>query len=219
MSNDNSAKKDLVLFALDPQTLVFPSAPDTVSKTVEKRTQTAVASHAVRTSEGKTAINSKGLKQILHTDAAGVKHFYSDLDDEDKFKMGNQHYVRTPALRKELDERIEKPYNAKKHAQLRYSSDCLGKVRDDQQAERSRAVGEINIRQGLKTGKAQKIKQDNLTHCALSGQPLQPDAHLHHHIRQADDPDQALNPNNVQVVNADAHATHHTQQNTAAAED
>ncbi len=206
------SKQQLVVTPLQKETLQFPTAPETVAPKIAEKIQHTIASTAVRTQDGKTAVSVKGLATILCTDKVGAKIFYSELDDADKFIVEQQHYVRTPALKKELDERIEKPYSASKREQLRYNSDCLSAVRDNQESERLRAIHEEKIRQQQKTLKQKKIAQDGATHCAHTGEPLQPNAQAHHKVRRADDPDQALALDNIEVVNPQAHQAHHQKE-------
>ncbi|WP_256853309.1 hypothetical protein [Pantoea sp. Fr+CA_20] len=205
-------KQELVVMPLQKEALQFPVPPETVAPTFVDKIHHTIATTAVKTPEGKTALSTKGLATILCTDKVGAKEFYSDLDDADKFTVNNQHYIRTPALKKELDERIEKPYSAIKREQLRYNSECLSAVRDNQESERLRGVNEEKIRQQQKTLKHKKIARDGDTHCAHTGELLQADAQAHHKIRRADNPDKALDLDNINVVNPMAHQEHHKKE-------
>ncbi len=60
--------------------------------------------------------------------------------------------------------------------------------------------------------KQQKIERDNITACERTGEPLEPNAQAHHKIRKADDPDQALNLDNIEVMNAAPHVAHHVNE-------
>ncbi|EOX5558851.1 hypothetical protein ACPSVL_001128 [Yersinia enterocolitica] len=205
-------KQQLVVMPLQKEALQFPAPPETIAPKFADKIHHTIATTAVKTPDGKTALSTKGLATILCTDKVGAKEFYSDLDDADKFIVDRQHYVRTPALKKELDERIEKPYPASKREQLRYNSECLSAVRDNQDSERLRAINEEGIRQQQKTLKQKKIARDGDTHCAHTGEPLQPNAQAHHKIRRADDPDKALDLDNIEVINPMAHQSHHQKE-------
>lgn len=205
-------EQQLIVMPLEKEALKFPPKPETISHKIAEKVHHTIVSTAVKMPDGKTAVSTKGLATILCTDRVGAKIFYSDLDDDDKFVADRQHYVRTPALKKALDERIEKPYPASKREQLRYHSDCLSAVRDNQDSERLRAIHEEEIRQQQKTLKQKKIAQDGNTHCAFTGEPLQPDAQAHHKVRRADDPDKALDLNNIDIVNPQPHQTHHQKE-------
>ncbi|ELA7316195.1 hypothetical protein Q9Y10_002607 [Vibrio alginolyticus] len=207
-----SDKPEIVVRRLDTKKLVFPEPSDTVDSKTAKRTRSSIAKHSVMTEDGKTAVNVKAIGHILHTDTVGARGFVSDLDDEDKFSSGGEHYVRTPAVRKEVDERIEKPYDAKKRENLRDSSKCLEIVRDNQESERVRNVGEVNNREGQRHLKDRKIKRDGITNCEHSGEPLSGDAHAHHRVRRADDPDKALDLDNIEIVNPEHHEEHHRKE-------
>ncbi|EJE4162870.1 hypothetical protein M3916_002985 [Vibrio parahaemolyticus] len=207
-----SDKSEIVVRSFGTNELLFPEPSETVDPTTAKRTRSCIAKYSVTTDDGKTLVNEKALGHILHTDTIGVRGFVSDLDDEDKFSSGREHYVRTPAVRKEIDERIEKPYDTKKRENLRDSAKCLEIVRDNQESERVRNVREVNNREGQRHLKARKIKRDGITNCEHSGELLSDNAHAHHRVRRADDPDKALDLDNIEIVNPEHHDEHHRKE-------
>ena len=209
-------KKELMVIPLNPEELNLPEPPAALSPTDGKKVKETVENHSVRTPDGKTGINARGTKILLKTDDVGARKFTAEQRDKDKFKSGGEWYIRTPALRKEIDDRIEKPYDAQKREHLRYSSQCLEKVRDNQESERDRSVNEVKIRKGLRTLKKQKIARDGVTHCERSGEPLSADAQTHHTIRQSDDPDKALDLDNIELLNPEVHKQHHEEERRAA---
>ena len=203
---------EIVVKPLEIEKLHFPQTPDTVKPRAGEKIKTTIAHCAVRDAEGKTALDIASLPVVLGTDKPGAKRFYSDLENDDKFSAGGRHYVRLPALRKEVDVRIEQPHAADKRERLKHVSDCLSVVRDNPTSEQLRAVNEVAIRRGQKQLKQQKIARDGTTHCEMSGQPLQPDAEVHHEMRRADNPDLALNLDNLKLVNPQAHKEHHQKE-------
>jgi hypothetical protein len=73
----------------------------------------------------RTAVNKKGIRPMLATDQKGVNRFYNSLDNDDKFENGDEKYVCTPALKKELSERRENYYDPITKAKLERSEKAL----------------------------------------------------------------------------------------------
>lgn len=209
-------KNELMVIPLTAEDLNLPEPPAALSPATGKKVKETVENHSVRTPDGKTGINAKGTKILLNSDDVGAKKFMTEQRDKDKFKSGGEWYIRTPALRKEIDNRIEKPYDAQKREHLRYASTCLVKVRDNQESERDRSVEEVKIRKGQRTLKSQKIARDGVTHCERSGEPLAANAEAHHTVRRADDPDKALDLDNIELLNPEVHTQHHEEERRAA---
>ena len=205
-------KKPVAVFSLESTPLKFPSRSEFVTEDFAEKARYSIQKYGVRDGNGKTALNAKALKVVLRTDDVGAKKFYNRLPDADKFKDGNERYVRTPALKRELDERLEKPYDAKKTEEMKEAERCLTALRDNSESLRQRALGESNIRSGQRFLKNEKIARDNITACEHSGLPLESSAHAHHKVRRADNPDLALDLNNIEVVNPTPHEEHHRQE-------
>ncbi|EPJ5553688.1 TPA: hypothetical protein ACSQMU_005252 [Pseudomonas aeruginosa] len=203
---------EITVTSLKSTPLDFPSPTEFVDKAHAKRVRTAIQQDGVYDENGKTALGVPALPVVLGTDVVGAKKFYNNLPDEDKFKIGNDRYVKTPALGREIDERIEKAYDAPKIEQLIESGRCLEALRDNSKSRTVRSLNESANRAGQKNLKKQKIARDDVTACQKTGMPLEPDAQAHHSVRRADDPDLALDLDNIEVVNKAAHAEHHEQE-------
>ncbi len=91
---------------------------------------------------------------------------------------------------------------------------CLTALRDNSDSQTQRALQESKIRSEQKHLKSRKIKRDGIEECQLSepGTPLEPDAHAHHEVRRADDPDLALDLDNIKIANKEAHKQHHKEE-------
>ncbi len=111
---EEKIENQLVIHSLESTPLNFPKPSEFVDKIYSDKTRNVIQKNGVRDNGGKTALNTKGLQHTLSTDAVGAKKFYNELPEKDKFKVGKERYVRTPALKRELDERIEKPHDPKK---------------------------------------------------------------------------------------------------------
>jgi 5-methylcytosine-specific restriction endonuclease McrA len=192
--------------------LKFPNPGEFVDREHADAVREAIQQHGVYDEKGKTALGTPALHTVLGTDPLGAKKFYNKLPDKDKFKIGGDRFVRTPALSREINERIEKSFDAVKNEQLIESDRCLGALRDNPDSRTLRLLNESANRSGQRTLKRQKIARDGISACQKTGEPLEPDAQAHHIVRRADDPDLALNLDNIEIVNKAAHAEHHNQE-------
>ena len=209
---DESKSTQIAISSVESTPLDFPPPSAFVTKDYAVKVRAAIQKYGVYEDDGKTAVRVAALPDLLSTDLVGAKKFYIGLQNADKFKDGRERYVRTPALKREVNERIEKAFDAKKIEQLRESESCLSALRDNPKSRTIRSLAEVEIRVGQKYLKQQKIERDNITACERTGEPLEPNAQAHHKIRKADDPDQALNLDNIEVMNADSHVAHHANE-------
>jgi len=209
---DESKSTQIAIFSVESTPLDFPPPSAFVTEDYAMKVRAAIQKYGVYEGNGKTAVHVAALQDMLSTDLVGAKKFYNGLPNADKFKDGHERYVRTPALKREYTERIEKAFDAKKIEQYREADSCLSALRDNPTSRTIRGIAEVEIRAGQKHLKQQKIERDNITACERTGEPLEPNAHAHHKIRKADDPDQALNLDNIEVMNEDPHVAHHANE-------
>lgn len=205
-------KNDIVVHSLKSESLTFPEKSQFITDDYSKKMQNCIQENAVRDDNGKTAINTKAIKDILCTDIVGAKKFYNRLAKTDKFESNKEKYVKTTALKNELNERIEKPFDIQKRENMKENDRYLNAVRDNTESEKIRSINESKIRHEQKSLKKRKIKKDNISKCQHSGEPLEPDAHAHHKERRADNPDLALDLNNIEIVNNKPHNEHHKKE-------
>ncbi|OOG56384.1 hypothetical protein B0E48_09485 [Rhodanobacter sp. C03] len=149
------------------------------------------------------------MRHLLATDNAGANQFYNDLSNEDKTQNGTTRYVATSALNKELSRRIQEPRDVYKLERLKDAELCVNTLRDDPKLEKLRALAESHIRKMQPKLKQQMLKAESITACQVSGEPLQPDAEVHHIVRQADQPDRSLDSTNHLLINKPPHREIH----------
>ena len=207
--SDDKKKNELVVHSAAKLTLNFPKANQHISDGDAKKIRVAIKKQGAYTPDGKAFVNKKGLLNILATDKKGVKKFVSDLDDDDKIKNGTNTLVSVPAVMKEISVRIQLPTDTIKKEKLKDSEGCVAALRDAPELDKIREVQESKIRKELPGLKKKKIKAEGITACQVTEQLLIPDAHAHHISRKADQPDLALDLNNIAVVNPEPHAEIH----------
>lgn len=202
--------KIITLFKATDLGLKFPEPKDFVPATTAKATQQAIIDKGSYTPDGKAYVEKSAIRQLLGTDKAGANQFYNDLADADKMQNGQDRLVHTAALMGEISRRIQEPFPANKQENLKYNEECLRSFRDNPGLEKRRLVQDAQIRQALPGLKDRMIRAESVTHCQVSGQPLDPKAHLHHIVRRADNPSLSLDPNNVVLVNPKPHHEIHS---------
>lgn len=204
-----SEGKSLAHFKAADLGLKFPKPKDLVPATVAEATQKAIVNNGIYTPDGKAYIEKSAIPNLLGTDRAGANQFYNDLADADKMQNGQERFVHTAAIMGEISRRIQEPYPANKLENLKYNEDCLRTFRDDPELEKRRVVHEAKIRQDWPAFRQRMIRAEGVSNCQVSGQPLEPNPHLHHIIRRADNPSLSLDPNNVVLANPGPHDVIH----------
>lgn len=211
MTMSDEKKNELVIHSASELTLRFPEANKNIPSKETKKTRNAISTQGAYTPDGKSFVNKKALTKVLATDKKGVNRFVNNLENDDKMENGIDTFVSTPAVMKELSERIQSPIDTIKKEKLRDSEGCVATLRDAPELEKIREVQESKIRKELPGLKKKKIKAEGITACQVSGEPLQPDAHAHHIERKADNPSKSLDLENIAVVNPEPHNIIHAK--------
>lgn len=205
MTQSNS--KAVALFSAKDLNISFPTPKDFVPAAVALATQNAITNGGFHTPEGNTYVEKSEILQLLGTDKAAVNEFYNDLPEADKLQNGNDRLVNTAALMGEISRRIQEPFPANKAEHLKYAEECVRTFRDHPQLERSRTVLEAQLERDWPAAREQARK--DVTHCQVTGEPLEPNAHVHHIERRADKPSLTIDPQNLVVTNPTPHRLIH----------
>lgn len=131
------------------------------------------------------------------------------MENEDKLELGEKKLVAASAVGKEISERIQEPRDTVQKERLRDSESCLNALRDSPDLEKIREVEESKNRKEKSKLKARKIAAENISACQVTGEPLETDADAHHIARQADKPREAINLDNIIVINKQPHREIH----------
>lgn len=189
--------------------LRFPKPNAYITPEDSAKTRELIQGRAMFTPDGKPFIPSSALPHLLATDRPGANKFYNDLPDGDKMRNGTERLVAAPALNKELSRQIQEPRDVYKIERLKYSEACLIALRDAPELEKLRLLEESRIRKDVPKLKGQMLKEGSISACQASGEPLEPDAEVHHIERRADQPSMSLDPSNLLLVNKDPHREIH----------
>ncbi|MEG2291630.1 MAG: hypothetical protein RSC24_16790 [Clostridium sp.] len=173
-------------------TIVFPT-----NNCLEKKEQTritdAINEGGIVSPSGRCYINNNQIYKILATDKKGAAKVINNAQENDKYEDGNQKYLSTSAVKKNIDERIQEPRSTLKHEQLKYSEECINAFRDSKELEKERHIESDRIAKERPLLTKRKMKEENITECELSGKPFDNDAQGHHMKRASDDPRSARN--------------------------
>ena len=148
---------------------------------------------------------------MFHTDKSAVNKFYTDLEDGDKYVNGSSKYASVPACVKETTKRLEQKRPQLERSKLKDARDCMIAFIDSPELEKERTIASDRIKEELPNITKKKIKSENITCDQLTGEPFENDAEGHHKIRKADDPDKALDFNNILVTKKKNHQIIHSE--------
>lgn len=186
--------------------LNLPKPSDLVDPKAAARVQNAVSKHGAWTPDGEVYVDRKALRSLLATDQAGANTVVAELPESAKLEDGNRLLIKTPALNQELSRRIQEPRDAQQLQTLKYSEACVNALRDAPELEVRRLVLESKNEKQMVQAKAEVLAQS--THC-VSGEPLGPNAQVHHVERVADQPRKSADPSNMKAVNPGPHQEIH----------
>ena len=161
------------------------------------------------TPESEIIVNKKGIPKILLTDPKGANKFVNNLDDDQKLKNGTDKFVKLSPLQQELSKRIQEPRDSLTREKLKENEYGLMTIRDTYELEKGREIDYQRIRNELPKLKEKKMKAENISTDDITGEPLKPNAVAHHIERKADNPKQALNLDNIALLNQDTHIEGH----------
>lgn len=191
-------------------TITFPSN-DLLEPKEQNVIQNAITKGGIVASEGRCYIDTKEMPKLLVTDNKGVAKIYNNAQEDDKYENGNNQYLSTSEIKKNIDERIQEPRGALEQEKLRYSETCLNAFRDSPELEKERHIEADRIAKERPLLTNKKIKAENIDMCQLSGEKFEDDARGHHIERVADNPRKARNLDNIVVVKAPIHVDIHNK--------
>lgn len=177
----------------------------------QRTTRDAIKTGGIVDDKGKAYINKTKLTSLFCTDKSAVNKFYSDLEEEDKFVNGSSKYASVPACVKETTKRLEQNRPQLERSRLKDSRDCMNAFIDSPELEKERTIASDRIKKELPNITKKKIKSENITCDQLTGEPFENDAEGHHKVRKADDPDKALDLDNIVVTKKKNHQTIHSE--------
>ncbi len=162
--------------------------------------------------KGKCYVNKEKLPKLLVTDKKGAAKVYNNAQENDKYENGNNKYLSTSEVKKNIDERIQEPRSSLEHEKLKYSESCINAFRDSTELVTERHIESDRIVKDRPLLTKKKIKAENITECQLSGEPFEDDARGHHIERVADNPRKARDLDNIVVVKNQIHDDIHDKE-------
>ncbi|HBY4414936.1 TPA: hypothetical protein MIU36_23505 [Klebsiella pneumoniae] len=183
----------------------FPENSKDLTEAENAKIKNAIINGGALNSDGNTFIKKKKIGTLLACDNGGANRVYNNLSDKDKLIFDNERYASVSSILHAVSDRVQEPRDAIIREKLRQSEKGLIALRDSPTAEKTREIMKSRIEIALPNLKKDKIERDSLVNCQLSGEALEKDAHAHHVNRKSDNPRNALNLDDILVVNPDIH--------------
>lgn len=180
-------------------TINFPTN-NMLEKQEQDGIKKAINQGGIVSQEGRCYVDTKKLPKLLVTDKKGAAKVYNNAQENDKYENGNNQYLSTSEVKKNIDERIQEPRSTLEHEKLKYSEECINAFRDSTELVNERHIESDRIVRDRSLLTNRKINQENITECQLSGEPFEGDARGHHVERVADNPRKARDLNNIVAV-------------------
>lgn len=165
----------------------------------------AINQGGIVSEEGRCYVDTKKLPKLLVTDKKGAAKVYNNAQENDKYENGDNQYLSTSEIKKNIDERIQEPRSTLEHEKLKYSEKCINSFRDSIELVNERHIESDRIVKDRPLLTSRKIKEENITECQLSGEAFEGDARGHHIERVVDNPRKARDLNNIVAVKDEIH--------------
>jgi hypothetical protein len=186
----------------------FPENPN-LKDSEKSRIEDAIMKGSIVNPKGRLFLNKRNLPNVLATDKKGANKVYNNSQEDDKFENGDEQYLSTSQVRKEVDERLQQPRGALEREKLKHSGNCLDTIRESPTLVSERLIQSDRIRQERPKLTKRVIKDESIETCELSGEEFENDAEAHHIERVCDDPLKALDNDNLIVVKKEIHGDIH----------
>jgi len=207
-SSKNMEKNELEIRIAHEFKIDYPES-QMLNKSEQEKIQNAVNNGGIAIGS-KTYVDSGKLPTLLKTDKKGVNVILNETPEEDIKRIGNKEYLSTPHTLKEIAKRREQPRPELDRETLKYSGECIDAFSSNPQLDKERTIESDRINtERPKLGK-KVINEREPTVSELSGEPLDGTARVHHIIRVADKPEEALNRDNLVVIRDDEHKEFHS---------
>lgn len=208
--SDKKSSNNIIKHVARELSIKYPIS-DYLSKDEMKRPQNIISKYGVSLQNNRTMMEKKGIPVLLNTDDKGANKVYGKIADSDKYTDGKNKYVSTSSLKKVMSDRIEEPRDPLKREILKYNEKCLDAFRDSEELENSRSKDEARISNELPKLAKKIRKERKIDRCEATNEPLEKGFAAHHLDRKADNPNKALDRDNIKIVNRTPHIEIHSK--------
>lgn len=184
----------------------FPKPNEQMHQKDVEKIQNTIIKHGAYTIDGETLIDRKAIPVLLNTDQAGANKVVAETPDKEKIEDGDKILVRSSHLNKVISDRIQEPRDPYQHEILKYAEKSLNSFRDNPSLQNSRHVLEARNERDMPAVKRKVLAE---AETCISGDPLEPNAEVHHKDRVADAPRRSIDPNNLVATNRETHREIH----------
>ena len=219
MSNTKEEKKaDVMIREAKSFEINFPKSKHLEEKE-QKSIQNSITKGGIAVTKksevtAKTYINSKNLPKILNTDKKSVAIIMNKVSELEIKKLGDEEYLSTSQIVKEICDREEQPRPKLEREKLSYSKECVTAFRNNKELDKERTIQADRIAQERSKITPKILNERNPEISELTGKKLdntkEGAPQVHHINRVADNPERALDKKNLIVLRTDEHKEFHS---------
>jgi hypothetical protein len=206
---NNNEKKDIVIKPVTDISFICPEKPNNLTDKEYHDINNNLNRNACIVSNNEVVVKKQGVPKILSTDSKGANKFINNLKEDQKIENGDDLFVKLPPIEGELAKRIQEPRDPLTREKLKYNEKALQTIRDAPELETARSVNHQRIENELPKLKSKKIKNENIISDDITGEPLKSNSVAHHVERKADEPNKALDYDNIANLNLETHIEGH----------
>lgn len=175
------------------------------------RIENGILKGGIATGDGKCFIRLAQLPKVLISDKSAAARVYNNADEKYKLENFEEKLLEIPEIQKDLTRRLEEPRSALEREKLNHSENCLKVFRENETLNKNRLIESDRIAKGRLTIGTEKIKNEKIEECQLSGEKFNGNAEAHHIERVADEPNKALDTKNLIVTTDKIHKEIHKE--------
>jgi hypothetical protein len=205
----NNNEKNIIIKPITDLLIEYPRKPETMSDKEHHGIINNLDRNVCIVPNNEVAVKKQGISKILSTDIKGARRFINNLSNNELIYNGNDTYVKLPSLQKEITNRIQQPRDVLTKEKLKFTEESLRTIRDNPELEKARGIAFQRIQNELPRLRDKKIKAENISKDDITGEPLKQNAVAHHIERKSDNPNIALNLDNIAILNRATHIEGH----------
>lgn len=175
------------------------------------RIESAILKSGIVTKDGNCFIGLTQLPKLIASDKVAAARTYNNADEKYKLEDSTKKFLGLPEIQKEITKRLQEPRSALDREKLNHSEECLKTFRENETLNKKRVIESDRITKGRLTIGAEKIKNEKIKECQLSGEKFNGNAEAHHIERVADEPNKALDTKNLIVTTDKIHKKIHKE--------
>lgn len=188
-----------------------PKGENLMDEKTKKEIEETISNEVYLLNNGQTCVSSKSktisvLLRINQRDAK--KYIAQEVPDSEKIRTAEEVYIRSPQLKKDIDDRMDANTTVRQKEELRFISEHLNNINCSNETMECKKIGADYYNEIDKENKREKRKKSEYDE--ITGDKLEKEFHIHHDKEKARTPGHiSTETNNYIALNEKTHKELH----------